>query len=107
MNGLLNMRICRHHLGVQVRVFCDHYLRVECCSNENSVDTAAERGCEDIGDLQTNQECKRNDNGGVFAVAVVRRRGEDQVQVGQESAQVSDGCGTLSNKSVRIRVQQQ
>lgn len=105
MNGLLNMRICRHHLAVQVRVFCDHYLRVECCSNENSVDATAERGCEDIGDLQTNQECKRNDNGCVLAVAIVRRRGEDQVQVSQESAQVSDGRGTLNDKSVRVPVQ--
>jgi hypothetical protein len=84
-------------------VFCDHYLRVECCSNENSVDTAAERGCEDIGDLQTNQECECNDNGCVLAVAVVRRRGEDQVQVGQESAQVSDGSGALCDKSVRFQ----
>jgi hypothetical protein len=84
-------------------VFCDHYLRVERCSNENSVDTAAERGCEDIGDLQTNQECECNDNGCVLAVAVVRRRGEDQVQVSQESAQVSDGRGALCDKSVRFQ----
>lgn len=95
MDGLLNMRICRHHFGVQIRVFCDHDLRVECCSNENSVDTAADRGGENIGDLQTNQECERNDNGCVLAVAVVRRRGEDQVQVSQESAQVSDGRSAL------------
>lgn len=78
-------------------MFSDHDLRVECCRNKNSVDTAAERGCEDVGDLQTNQECECNDNGCVLAVAVVRRRGEDQVQVGQESAEISDGRGTLSN----------
>lgn len=41
MDGLLNMRICRHHLGVQVRVLCDHDLRVESCSNEYSVDATA------------------------------------------------------------------
>ncbi|KAH0238311.1 hypothetical protein KCV06_g325, partial [Aureobasidium melanogenum] len=54
MNGLLNMGICRHHLGVQW-------------------------GREDVGNLQTNQECESNNNGCVLAVAVVRRRGEDQI----------------------------
>lgn len=73
MNGLLNMRVSRNHLRIQIGMLRDHDLRIKGCSHKNCVNAAAEGGREDVGDLQTNEECKGHHDWRIFTVTVVCR----------------------------------
>lgn len=61
--------------------------------DKEGIDSAGYGRREDVGDLEGDKEGKGQDNGGVSAVAVVRRVGEEHVEVGKESASVRDGEG--------------
>jgi hypothetical protein len=77
------MRIHLNHILVQLRVLAHHNLRIPRSSHKDSLNTALQRRGEAVGDLQTDEESVRNDDGGESAVGVVARVGEDEVEVGE------------------------
>lgn len=56
MNGLLDVRINADHAGVEVWVIAHQHLWIPRAGDEDGVDAAAEWGCEDVADLQADEE---------------------------------------------------
>lgn len=90
VDSLLNMGVYGNHAVVEIRVLAHQDLWIPCHGNENRVNTAAQWRCEDVADLQSNQESKCYDDCRIAAVSVVRRRSEDEVEVSQQGAGVSN-----------------
>src|SRR5262245_58555765 len=90
MNGLLHMRIHLYHAVVQVRVVPHQNLRIPGRSHKDGVDAAAQGRGEDVADLQADKEGKGDDNGRVCPRAVIRRVGEDHVDVCKKRTCICD-----------------
>ena len=65
-------------------------LWIPCARNKYSIDAAAEGRGEYVANLKADQEGKGNDDGRVLAIVVVGRRGEDDVAVSEEGAEIGD-----------------
>lgn len=107
MDSLLNMWIHGDHFLIQLRMLSHHYLWIPGCSNENSVQTTAERCGEDVGDLQADQESKGHNDHCVVAIVVVAWMREHNVEIGQESAQIRDSrCAHCKDRTDKTLVDQ-
>lgn len=93
VNDLLDLGVHSAHLLVKLWVVAPHDLGIPTSSNKDCLDTARNRGGEDVGDLEANKERERHDDCCVLTVAVVRGVGEVEVQVGQETTSVCDEEG--------------
>lgn len=90
----------------------EHNLRGPARGNEGGVDTTRQGCREDVRNLETDQEGEGDDERRVFALLVVRRIGEEQVQVSEKGAGVCYEEGTesqdwsnqavLRSRSIRI-----
>jgi len=89
----LDLGINPHHRIVNVGVIPHEDLGVPSGGNENGVDTTRYRCRKDVSNLQTDEEREEDDDCGVFALAVVFRFREDEVEVGEERAGVGDEKG--------------
>lgn len=90
MNDLLNLGVHSAHLLVKLGVVAPHDLGIPTGSNKDRLDTARNRGGEDVGDLEADKERERHDDCCVLTVAIVRGVGEVEIEVGQETASVRD-----------------
>lgn len=80
---ILRIRIHLDHLLPQLWVVIHHDLRIPCHCDKDGVDATANRGREDVGDLEANKECESNNDRRERSVRVVGWSGEDQVQIRQ------------------------
>ena len=74
-------------------MICHRDLRIPRHCHEQRVNPAIEGRDEDVRDLQADDERKGDHHGREGAVAVVRGRREDEVEVRQEGAGVGDEAG--------------
>ena len=68
-------------------------IRIPSGGDEKRRDAAADGRHEDLADLQADEEGKGHDDGGEGAAVVVGRRGELQVEEGEQGAEVGDEGG--------------
>lgn len=92
-NHGLHLGIYPDHLAVDLRVVAPHDLRVPARSDKDGIDAAGDWGSKDVGNLEADEEGESDDDGRVLAIVIVRRVGEEEVQIAQESAGVSDENG--------------
>lgn len=93
MDGLLDVGVNADHLVVELRVVAHQHLGVPSRCDEDSVNAARDGGREDVGNLQANEEGKCNNDGRVAASLIIRRVGEDQVEVSEEGTGVANEGG--------------
>lgn len=91
MNSLLHLRINPDHILIQLRVLAHEHLGIPRGRDENRIDPARQRGGEAVGDLQADEESVRDDHGREFAVGVVGRVREDEVEEGEAGRGLSVG----------------
>lgn len=103
----MHLGIDLDHLVIQLGVVFVHDMGSPTRGNEGGLDTTRQRSREDVGDLETDQECESDDKRRVLPLVVVCGLGEVQVQVGKKGAGVSDEEGTeredRSNQAVLRR----
>lgn len=93
MNHLLYLRVHTDHPLVEIRMISHQNIRIPRARHEDRIHSAANRRHEDLAHLQSDQECKRHDNGREGAALVVCRLREFQIEKGQKGAQVGDEGG--------------
>lgn len=71
----------------------DHHFGVPGRRHKDGVDATGQRGCEDVADLQTDEECKGNNHHGVLSVRVIGWVCELQVQEGEQGGREANECG--------------
>ena len=92
-NDLLDLRVHSTHLLVQLWVIAPHDRGVPTSGDKDGLDTAGDRGGEDVCDLEADEEGKGQDDGGVLSIVVVGRVGEVEVEVGQKGTGVCNEEG--------------
>lgn len=93
VNRLLYMRIHLDHLVVKLRMFPHQYLGIPCHGYEQCIHARAEWCREDVRNLSTDQECKRNDHGRECSSRIVARLGKDDKKIGEQGAGVANKGG--------------
>lgn len=78
----------------QIRELIDEHLGIESHRHKEGRNTTLDRNEEDIGNLQTDEECERHDNGRESVALVVSWRSKGEVEVGEEGAEVGYEDGT-------------
>lgn len=71
----------------------DHDLGVPAGGDKDGLDTTGKRRGEDVGDLETDEERKSDDDGGEAASLVEGGFGDNEVDVGDQGACVADEHG--------------
>lgn len=94
VDDLLDLGIQANHLMVKFRVIADHDLGIPTGGDKNRLDTARDGCRKNIGNLESNEERKRQDDGGEAASLVVGGFGNLEVDVGEQGASVADGQGS-------------
>ncbi|KAM5433801.1 hypothetical protein MferCBS31731_006941 [Microsporum ferrugineum] len=87
---LLDPGIDLDHLLVQLGVLVVHDLRAPAGGHKDGLDPAGQRGREDVRDLEADEEREGDDERRVLPFAVVRRVGEEQIQVREKGARIRD-----------------
>ena len=93
MYSLLHMRINLDHLPIKLPMIPHQHLGIPRHGHKQRVNPTRNRRRKDIGNLQTYNKRKGDDDGGELAVGVVGRVGEDEVEVGEQGAGVGDEGG--------------
>lgn len=93
-NDVLHFGIDPDHFGIDLGVIARQNLWIPAGRDEDGVDTAGQGGGKDVGDLEAHEERKCHDDRGIGSVVVVRGVGEEQIEIREESADITDEKGT-------------
>jgi hypothetical protein len=81
VNSLLHLWVHPDHVLVQLRVLAHHDFGIPRGCDEDGLDTTLQWRGEAVGHLQANEEGVCHHDRSELAIAVVRRVGEDEVEV--------------------------
>jgi hypothetical protein len=86
----LYMGVHSDHLVVQLRMISFENLRIPGTCDEDGIDTARQRGGEDVGNLKADEESESHNHRRVTAVLIISGLRECDIKVRQEGTSIAD-----------------